>query len=146
MGERVTLRDNACFVCGPANPIGLHLSFDRDSENRQATSCVTFGNEHQGWDGVVHGGILAAVLDDVMAHAIMATGRLPITTRMNVMYRKPVRVGETMILEGKVLELRPRVARARGIVYPAGAGEEARENILCEAEGTFYLDAPETMT
>jgi acyl-coenzyme A thioesterase PaaI-like protein len=146
LGARVALQDDACFVCGPSNPIGLHLEFERDIENRRATSRVTFAKEHQGWDGVVHGGILAAVLDDVMAYAIMTTDNLPITTRISVMYRKPVRVGETMALEGIVVEIRPRVAQARGIIYPADGGEGARQDIRCEAEGIYYLDAPKAVT
>ena len=66
-GERVSWREDGCFVCGKSNPIGLKLKFDVDKENNISRSSVVFSAEHQGWDGVVHGGLLAAVLDDAMA-------------------------------------------------------------------------------
>jgi uncharacterized protein (TIGR00369 family) len=143
-GEKVTFREDSCFVCGKLNPIGFHLAFDLDEENRRATSRVVFKDEHQGWDGIVHGGLLGSVLDDVMAYAIMTTGRMGITTRLCVTYRKPVMVGETLHLEGSVEKLTKRLAIARGVGYTlpeAGKGEEER-SIRVVAEGTYYLDSP----
>lgn len=141
-GARVTFQDEYCFVCGKLNPIGLKLRFEYDRENRRATAEVTFGPEHQGWDGVVHGGILASVLDDVMAHSILTTDNLAITTEISVIYRKPVRVGETLHLEGTVDLLKSRTAVARAVAYVVrGHGDDARE-VRVEAEGTYYLDKP----
>ncbi len=140
----MALRNDGCFVCGQSNPIGLRLRFEYDRENHRATGSVTFKPEHQGWDRVVHGGILTAVLDDVMAHALMTTDKLGITTRMNASFRKPVYVGETVFLEGEVIELKSRIARTRGIVYTIeGEGSDGRI-IRCEAEATYYLDALKT--
>jgi len=141
-GNRVTFQDEYCFVCGKLNPIGLKLRFAYDRENRRATAEVTFGPEHQGWDGVVHGGILASVLDDVMAHSILTTDNLPITTKISVVYRKPVRVGETLHLEGTVEHLKSRTAVARATAYVVqDPGSDARD-VRVEAEGTYYLDKP----
>lgn len=138
----MTFRDKGCFVCGQSNPIGLHLEFQYDREKSRASGRATFGEEHQGWDGVVHGGILAAVLDDVMAHAILTTNNLAITTHISVTYRDAVQVGEEVLLEGVVTELRPRVARARGVIYSLAEDGSGEMIVRCQAEGTYYLDAP----
>ncbi len=138
-GKMVTFSEDYCFVCGRRNPIGLKLEFDLDKENRRATNVVSFSVEHQGWDGVVHGGIIAAVLDDVMAYAIMTTGNMGITTRMSIAYRKPIGVGEEIHLEGEVVKLTARTAVARGIAYTMNGSERV---LKAEAEGTYYLDRP----
>ena len=140
-GNRVKFRDKGCFVCGKSNPVGLHLEFKYDPDKKRASSRTRFKDEHQGWDGVVHGGILASVLDDAMAHAILTTSNLAITTHMSITYRDAVLVGEEVLLEGIVTELRPRVAKAHGIVY-APIEEGSDEMVIkCEAEGTYFLDA-----
>ena len=142
-GKKVTFRDEGCFVCGKSNPIGLHLSFELDREGKRATSSVTFKPEHEGWDGVVHGGLLASVLDDVMAYAIMTTGKLGITTRMSITYRKPVLVGEVLHLEGVIVSMTSRTAIAKGIGYTIDEEQGEGRIVKVEAEGTFYLDKPE---
>ena len=97
-GSKVSWRENNCFVCGPTNPIGLHVEFEIDREKNTSRAEIIFKSEHQGWDGVVHGGLLAAVLDDTMAYAVMTTDHLGITTSIGLKYRKPVKVGETLHL------------------------------------------------
>jgi acyl-coenzyme A thioesterase PaaI-like protein len=144
-GNKVRFRDNGCFVCGKENPIGLHLNFELDRENHRAKSSVTFGPEHQGWDGVVHGGLLSSVLDDVMAYAIMTTDNLAITTRLSTTYRKPVKVGETLFLEGSVDKIGSRTAKTCAVGYVIiGENSDNADNreIKVEAEGIYYLDHP----
>jgi acyl-coenzyme A thioesterase PaaI-like protein len=141
-GCRVKFRDKGCFVCGKANPIGLHLEFMYDAGNSRATSKITFKEEHEGWDGIVHGGLLASVLDDAMAHAILTTNNLAITTHMSVTYREAVMVGEEVLIEGNVTEIRPRVAKAKGVIYAPVAEGSDEMVIKCESEGTYFLDAP----
>ncbi|HDS30848.1 MAG TPA: PaaI family thioesterase [Firmicutes bacterium] len=141
-GNKVSFRDDGCFVCGPNNPIGLKLKFEYDRDNKRATSKVTFRKEHQGWDGVVHGGLLAAVLDDVMAHSVLCTDNLAITTRFNIIYRSPVGTGETVYLEGQVVEMKSRLAKVTGVAYTLNGEKDGRREIKCEAEAYYYLDSP----
>ncbi len=141
-GDRVSLREDGCFVCGSANPIGFQLEFEYDRENKRSNSLVTFREEHQGWDGIVHGGLLGTILDDAMAHAVMTTGKFGITTRLNLTFRKPVRTGETVYIEGEVLQMKAKIAKTRGMVYTLDGKEGEERNIKCEAEAVYYLDAP----
>jgi len=138
-GSKVTWEDDGCFVCGRANTIGLKLKFDVDKETNTSRSSVVFTREYQGWDKVVHGGILAAVLDDAMAYALMSLDKLAITTKMTIKYRKPVIIGETLYLEGTIDKIKSRLAFTKAVGYVIE--DETRINKV-EAEGTFYLDNP----
>ena len=63
---------NRCFVCGPSNPIGLHLEFR--IEDDICRSEFTPGRNHCGYDDVTHGGIVFSILDDVMANWLFLKG------------------------------------------------------------------------
>lgn len=139
-GRRVSFREKACFVCGIQNPSGLKLEFEYDEAYHKATARYTFSDSHQGWDGVVHGGILAAVLDDAMAHAILTYDKMGITTRITVTYRDAVMVGEMIQIEGIVLEVRNRIARAEAVMFSVSCDESERI-MKCKAEGIYYLDS-----
>lgn len=141
-GTRVSFRDDGCFVCGPENPVGLKCEFIYDRENGSASTTVTFTEKYQGWDGVVHGGVLTAVLDDVMAHAILTTDHLALTTRMNVTFRKAVRVGEEVCFEGMVKRLTKRTAETTAVAYTLeneGSGEKV---VKVKADAVYFLDSP----
>jgi len=142
-GEIVSFRNNGCFVCGPENPIGLRCVFTHDGENRRATTSVTFRKDHQGWDGIVHGGLLVSVLDDVMDHAILSIGKLGLTTHMNITFRKAVKTGEEVRFEGEIIELKSRTARTHAIGYSSKNGDSGEKEIFVEAEGVYFLDSPE---
>lgn len=135
-GERVNrVTDHACFGCGELNPIGLRLAFYRRGESIEAK--FTARPEHEGYIGLVHGGILATVLDEAMSWAVIAaTKRLMVTARMELAYRHPVCVGQPLVVRGWVEEDRGRLVRARAELRDAVDGR-----LLVEAQGTF-LRAP----
>ena len=117
--------DDMCFACGERNPIGLKLQFRFEGEDYVTTFQVR--PEYQGWAGIAHGGLLATVLDEVMARLLWEKGVNAITGKLEVRYHKPVSVGDT-------LEIRGRVARqsSRGVETAA----EART-----ADGSVVADA-----
>jgi uncharacterized protein (TIGR00369 family) len=81
-----------CFICGRQNPVGLKLRFYEDHEARQIKADLTIPDEYQGYPGVVHGGIVSAVLDEVSGRAVMMEGEddlLLATLRMTVRFRRP---------------------------------------------------------
>ena len=70
--ERARPDANNCFVCGPDNPIGLHLTFRMDGT--VCRSEFTPDQCHVGFDGMTHGGILYSALDDAMANWLFLQG------------------------------------------------------------------------
>lgn len=132
MSERVrvnTITDHGCFGCGERNPIGLKLAFFRDGDAVEAA--FTPRPEHEGYAGLVHGGIISALLDEAMSWAVIASGRLAVTAQMSLRFRRPVEVGTPVRVRGRVIEERGRIVEVQGeLVDSDGA-------VLAEASGTF---------
>ena len=127
-----------CFVCGVENPLGLQLRF-YDSEPGQVAAEYTLHENYQGYPGVAHGGVVAAMLDEAAGRSLMGdmvTPRFMFTARLNVRYRKNVPVGQPLRLVGKAGESRGRTATATSTIYDQAG------NILAEAEA-LLINVPD---
>ena len=124
------LANEGCFGCGPANPIGLHLAFEHHPDGGVQAQ-FTPGLEHQGWDGVMHGGLVTVLLDEAMAWAAAASTRMYYTGRLEVRYRQPVRTGVPLTIRGWIGRDRGRTLETRAEVQTA-SGE-----VLAEANALF---------
>lgn len=132
--DRLASRNNRCFVCGPGNPDGLHVRFRLDGEVCRAE--FTPGDSHVGYDGVVHGGILFSLLDDVMANYIFLRGERCVTAKAEVRYRGPLPVGTSVKLEGRQFRRKGRLVVLEGRVLRADNDE-----VVAEATGSFMVEA-----
>jgi uncharacterized protein (TIGR00369 family) len=121
-------KGNPCFVCSPHNPHGLQVVFEGDGETVYAL--FTPSNHHQGWQGVVHGGILAALLDEAMAYALFHTGWGGVTARMNLRYRAPAHAGDALRVESRVVRNSARVADLEGRILRG-------DTVIVESEARF---------
>jgi acyl-coenzyme A thioesterase PaaI-like protein len=124
---------NRCFVCGPANPIGLHLRFRIDGDVCRAE--FTPGEPHMGYEGVTHGGIIFSLLDDVMANWLWLQGERCFTARADVRYRAALPIGTPVRLEGRMLKRKGRLVQLQGCVIRTDTGET-----VAEANGSFMTD------
>ena len=127
-----------CFVCGVENPLGLQLRFYISEPGEVVAEC-TLPENYQGYPGVAHGGIVAAMLDEVAGRCLMGDTNSPrfmFTARLNVTYRKNVPVCQPLKLVGKAGESRRRSATATSILY------DQEGNILAEAEA-LLVNVPE---
>jgi uncharacterized protein (TIGR00369 family) len=103
-----------CFVCGPRNPIGLRIAFLL--QDGRVTGTFTPSELHVGFAGIVHGGILAAVLDDAMAAVGFCQGEPTVTARLSVRYRRPARPGETLRVEAEETGRRGAIRNGRAML------------------------------
>jgi acyl-coenzyme A thioesterase PaaI-like protein len=126
---------NHCFVCGPDNPLGLRLAFRMEGEVCRAE--FTPGPYHGGFQDLTHGGIIYSVLDDVMANWLFLQGIRGHTAKCEIRYREPLTLGETLLLEGRLLKRKGRVALMQGIARRAGD-----QALVAEAEGSFVIVDP----
>ena len=101
-----------CFACGRQNPIGLKLKFQRDGDFVRAEFVP--GELHQGWPGVVHGGIICTLLDEVIGYAAGFQGLYAVTAGMEVHYRKPAVVGQRLLLAASVKAVSGRDVQCHG--------------------------------
>lgn len=124
-----------CFVCGVANPVGLKINFYENAEG-ETIADYTVPQEYQGYPGIVHGGIVAAMLDEVAGRAHMGDNEHPrfmYTARLVVRYRKHVPVGRPIHLVGKAGKMHGKLATAQGAIYDeTGALLAESEALLVE--------------
>jgi acyl-coenzyme A thioesterase PaaI-like protein len=125
---------NHCFVCGHANPIGLGVKFRLENEVCKAE--FTPQEQHVGYDNVTHGGIVFSLLDDVMANWIWLRGEQCFTARAEVRYRTELPVGTHVLLEGRCIKRKGRLAQMEGKVLRSDDGA-----VVAEASGAFMIAA-----
>ena len=106
--------DGRCFICGKDNPIGLQAVFQIEPELRRAETTVQIAEHFQGWQGITHGGIISALLDEICAQACMGTGLQVVTSELKLRYRAPVPTGSTIRVIGEVTGERRRLVDVRG--------------------------------
>ena len=115
--------DRVCFVCGENNPEGLKLKLRMDGERVESAADVEFAERFQGWTKVVHGGLLAAVLDEAMIYAAAAKGLRCVTGEITVRFVKPAATGTPYLLKGRFLEDKGRIVLAESELLD-GSGEK----------------------
>jgi uncharacterized protein (TIGR00369 family) len=129
--DRIKVRDDHyCFGGGRLNPIGLKLTFYRSADGVLAP--FTPEQRHEGYTGVVHGGIVTTVLDEVMAWALYAEEIWAVTGDLRVRFRRPVSVGVPTIASGRIV-----ATRSRTVEVAASLIEAASDRVLADAAGTF---------
>lgn len=117
-----TLTDNYCFVCGKDNPLGFKIQVRYTEAELAAETELSLPREYQGWTEVIHGGILATLLDELMAHAVWRFAGPGVTLGMEVRFHKPLKPEETI--------------RIRGVLQPGNSSRrQAEAEIIRLADG-----------
>lgn len=96
------IADGGCFVCGKENPRGLGASFTQDPATGSAHCQLSLGETFQGWQGIVHGGILATLLDETAIYACRNQVDQVVTAELQVKYRQPAKVGVDLLFSAKI--------------------------------------------
>ncbi|MEW6049941.1 MAG: PaaI family thioesterase [Candidatus Zixiibacteriota bacterium] len=128
-------RYKGCFVCGDLNPHGIKAVFWHDGS--QAETTIVAGQEFEGYRGIYHGGIMAALLDEVMIKAILALDIFAVTAEMTVRYKQPIMTGDRVVFRGRIVEHKGRVYVTEG----EAVGDDGR--IFAEATGKYLVARPE---
>ena len=121
-----------CFVCGSKNPIGLNIDFKFVDD--QCVGEFTPGENHVGFDGVTHGGIIFSVLDDLMANWLFLQGGRGYTAKCEIRYREPLPVGTTVRLECDLVQKKRKLLQLR-----AKAIRTDTDAVVAETEGSFMI-------
>ena len=130
-----------CFVCGQRNPFGLHLVFR--VEDQSVVADFQPREEHQGFPGVIHGGIVAALLDETLGRTSLL-GEHPewtMTGRLEVRYRRYVPYGPLLRVRARLTTERRRVLQASGVLT-LSSDESV---VLAEAQGMFLPLPPQVV-
>jgi acyl-coenzyme A thioesterase PaaI-like protein len=126
-----------CYVCGPENPAGLHISFRPDGENGSRAT-YTAQVEHAGWPGILHGGLTFTLMDEALGWALYFHGLTGVTARIETRFRQPIPIGTKLVIRAWTVEKRRRTITARAEVR----GDGGEDPLLAEADATMYLVNP----
>lgn len=133
-GRRYAFADHNCFACGGANPIGMRLHIELGDGTARTTWQA--GRDFVGWEDKVHGGLLATLLDEVMAWAPSSYDSWAVTAEMRIRYRTPADPGEQLTASARVTE------RRRRIYHVVGEVRGADGRLVAEAHGRFLGATP----
>lgn len=124
-----------CFGCGPENPAGFGL-FAVAAPGGGVRVDYSFGDRFVGAPGLVHGGALAAILDDVYG-MVMVRELIPgVTIDLAVSYRKPIHLGVPVVMTGRLLDRDERDVHLEATI-------EQHERVKVTSTATFRVLAPE---
>jgi len=121
-----------CFLCGRDNPVGLKMVWENHPAEGEIRATVTVGEEFNGYPGVVHGGILAAILDETAGRSVLLEGGpddLMVTAKIEVTYRCPTPTGTPLLAVGRVVERSEKQAETRGEIRLPDGTVSARATV-----------------
>ena len=115
----------------------MRLVFERDEERQRILGRFSLGPEYQGGPGILHGGIIATVLDEALGKVNRFHGVTAVTAELNIEYRRPVRVNEEIVVEAFHLERNGRQ------LWHAGEIRNVAGQVLARGKGRFVVIDPE---
>jgi uncharacterized protein (TIGR00369 family) len=123
----------SCFVCGRDNHVGLKMVWENHRAEGEIRSTVTVSEQFNGYPGVVHGGILAAMLDETAGRAILLEGdpeELMVTAKLEVAYRRPTPTDTPLLVVGRLVSRTATRAEATAEVRLPNGMVSARGRVL----------------
>ena len=91
-----------CFACGSNNGVGLRLNFHKQ-EDGSVSGDFFADPKFEGYSGIIHGGIIATLLDSAMTHCLLMKDIPALTGRLSIKYSIPIRTGAAVRLEAKIV-------------------------------------------
>ena len=123
-----------CFGCSPHNPIGFKLKFSMLGDICRAEFIA--GDKYQGWNGCMHGGLIATLLDETMAQWLWLNGIPAMTAEMTTRYSLAVPINTPLILESSMLEEKGKLYILEGkLILPD-------KKIAAKSKGKFLRIKP----
>jgi len=124
--------NNMCYACGKKNKKGLHLEFTLFEHEKRIETTFLPSVFHQGWEGVVHGGIIATVMDEAMAKLAHLLGYHALTAHLDVRFKNMARTREPLTVKAEVTKLSKKLIFTKAVAN-GGDGKvvaEARAKLM----------------
>lgn len=106
--------DNHCFACGINNPDGLGLKWI--ISGKAANAKFTPDRKYQGWKGILHGGIIATLLDEAMSQACGGA----LTAEMTIRFVAPAEIGKLLDIHGEIINERRKIVETKASIHSSG--------------------------
>ena len=124
--------DRKCFICGPENPIGLKVDFRINEQNNRSVATISLSELYQGWQGVVHGGIISALLDEAAIYACRPVSMHGVTAGLNIRFRQPVSTDTEVCVMAEVISIKKKLANVSARLL-------CNSDVMAEAEVKVML-------
>ena len=131
---RLRRKTRGCYVCGAENAAGLHIPFDPEGDDG-SVAAYTARREHEGWGGILHGGVTFALMDEALGWALYFHGLSGVTARVETRFRQPIPVGTRLVIRGWMTGRRRRIVTARAEIRD----DSPERTLFAEADATMYL-------
>jgi acyl-coenzyme A thioesterase PaaI-like protein len=127
-----------CLVCGRSNPHGLHLSLHVDPHTSTVTTHFTPTRDHIGFEGIVHGGLLATILDEAMVWAATWHGkRFCVCGELVTRFKESATVGHPITITAKIDQARKKLITTTAEV------RRTHDNTLLATATAKYVPLPD---
>ena len=113
--------DHRCFACGMDNPDGLRLEWK--VEGLTTSTLYTPESKYQGWKGILHGGIIATLLDEAMTRLAWVIYGGAVTAEMTVRYVAPAEIGDLLIIRGEIVSDSRKLVEMKASIHSSATGK-----------------------
>jgi len=127
------ISDGRCFVCGRDNSWGLQLEFSYAPDGLSAETTFLPEEKYQGWQGIVHGGIIITVLDEVMAKAAVHKGYAVVTGEITAKFKNSAKILEPLRCRAVIEDMKKR------IVYASAVASREDGTVVAEAKAKLAI-------
>ncbi|MEI7541673.1 MAG: PaaI family thioesterase [bacterium] len=118
--------DRYCFACGEKNPIGMHLHFVLTDEGIEAK--YAFPKELQGYSGIVHGGMISLLLDEVMVNLPWLKLKQPVVSAdIRIKFIKPLKIGEIVVAKAFIEKQKKNIFWVKSVLIRERDGVKVAE-------------------
>ncbi len=128
-GEQASNGHDGCLLCGALHPRSWPLVFEPDEGGGVRTTLVA-GQEFQGYENLVHGGVISALLDAAMTHCLFALGIEAVTGELRIRFRRPIACNIPLVVRAWLVFSCPPLFQLRANVHCAG-------QLMTSAEAKF---------
>lgn len=122
--------DNMCFACGEDNPISLKLKFNKTGDKKVKAE-FTPQDVHQGYSGIMHGGLITTLLDEAMAKVLTLNNIPALTARMNIRFNNPVPIGTELVVTAEIIK------NKTGLYFTEAEVRSKEGELFAKAEAKF---------
>lgn len=122
---------NYCFACGDKNSIGFQLKII-ETENGVKSEFLP-KKEYEGYQNIIHGGIVATLLDEMIAWACRKKGYNAVTAELQVRYKKPMVLNKKYFAYGRIVKIHHRLIIGESEVF------DEEKILIAYAQAKMYL-------
>lgn len=118
-----------CIVCGSENRDSLGLTFSKNSDD-SVSAKFYIGRRLQGYNNILHGGVISSLLDSAMVHSLEASGIIGVTAELNVRFYQEIPVDREIVVKGWLVDSRMGIYRLKSEIVLDG-------RIVAKGSGKF---------